>query len=148
MGSLPAPDTSEATLDNDDETKERLMDSLFEPGPSGVKKTDNLKVNAEIVTSSEGMNKGGNYEYWCNLWKEKNLSDEVGPKIREEIFYYKKKMSEAKEKGIAYEDIKDNNYWFTLWRDKYASFEAGPIYLEDMHYFVEKMRETDKQTEK
>ena len=147
LGSLTGLDTSEVTLDNDDKTKERKIDSLFVPGPSGIKKTDNLKVNNEII-NTEGMNTGGNYEHWYNLWKEKHFSDEIGPKIREEIFYYKKKMSEAKEHGIAYEDIKDKNYWGNLWKDKFASFEAGPIYLEDMHYFVEKMKETDKQTEK
>ena len=178
INKMNTKDTSDVTLQSDEERtvsksdshkvqSSITADSLDVPGTSGTRKTTNLKVNSETFEESSNSKtemtieeispgtsqmikerKGGDFDYWCNLWKEKQSSGEVGPKVREEITYLRKKMDEAKKDGIAYDDIKDNNYWFNQWKEKFISDEAGPIFLEDMHYFVEKMKETDVYFEK
>ena len=168
--------TSKTTLHSDDERgvgksdskkvqSSITVDSLSVPGPSGTRKTSNLKVNNERyhevneesnnsemtgkemsteISEMKKERKRGDYNYWCNLWKEKHCSNEVGPKVREEITYLRNKMNQAKKNGIAYDDIKDIKYWKELWKQKYASYEAGPLYLEDMEYIVRKIKESEK----
>ena len=51
-------------------------------------------------------------------------------------------MKEAKEKGVAEDEVKDYNYWCALFIEKFKSPECDKECGEDLDYYFKKMNET------